>query len=104
MKRIEQLKDIKSISLVDYGVDNIAFDIQDIKKVLNILKRLNIAVKGGDIWIMQNGELHLTYDNWFCDQLENEMYSMYVERSIEKTQTYIDNYPLDDDAYVEIVI
>ncbi|EKB58648.1 Imm40 family immunity protein [Bergeyella zoohelcum] len=104
MKRIEQLKDIKSISLVNYGVNNIAFNIQDIKKVLNILKRLNIAVKGGDIWIMRNGELHLTYDNWFCDQLENEMYLMYVERSIEKTQTYIDNYPLDDHAYVEIVI
>ena len=47
----------------------------------------------------------LTYDNWYCERNQNETYSDFVNRSIEYTNIYINNYNIEKgDLYFELVI
>ncbi len=105
---MEKLKDImktKGICLLEFGVNSRAFNREEIQDILEILREEGIAVKGGDVWKKNDNNIILTYDNWYCERNQNETYSDFVNRSIEYTNIYINNYNIEKgDLYFELVI
>jgi hypothetical protein len=105
---MEKLKDImktKGICLLEFGVNSRAFNREEIQDILEILREEGIAVKGGDVWKKNDNNIILTYDNWYCERNQNETYSDFVNRSIEYTNIYINNYNIGKgDLYFELVI
>ena len=105
---MEKLKDImktKGIGLLEFGVNSRAFNREEIQDILEILREEGIAVKGGDVWKKNDNNIILTYDNWYCERNQNETYSDFVNRSIEYTNIYINNYNIEKgDLYFELVI
>ena len=95
----------KGICLLEFGVNSRAFNREEIQDILEILREEGIAVKGGDVWKKNDNNIILTYDNWYCERNQNETYSDFVNRSIEYTNIYINNYNIEKgDLYFELVI
>jgi hypothetical protein len=92
-------------SLEDLGIRNWALEQDQALEALNQLAREGIAVLGGDVYLMQEGKLQVSYDNWYCERPLTEKEEDFVSRSIEVARTYIKNYrsPLDGPAFFAIV-
>lgn len=105
---MEKLKDImrtKGICLLEFGVNSRAFNKEEAQYILDILRKTGIAIKGGDVWKKDGNNMTLTYDNWYCERNQNETYYDFVNRSIEYTQLYINNYNVEKgNLYFELVI
>ncbi len=90
----EDVKAILSsgISLSEIGVNNWALTEAQAMQALDKFESLNTPVLGGDIYEMVDGEPESNYDNWYCDQNDNEELGEFVARSISYARQYIGNY------------
>jgi len=53
------------------------------------------AILGGDVFILVNGQMEYTYDNWGVESRSpRESFDSYVKRCKEITLKYIDSYPI----------
>jgi hypothetical protein len=57
---------------------------------VNYLQELQMPILGGDVYyIDDNGDIRLTYDNWYCNKIPEENAIEYCMRSIKITMDYI---------------
>ncbi|GAA4454998.1 Imm40 family immunity protein [Rurimicrobium arvi] len=84
----------RQLSEINPGSEEIALDIKNALKALELLKENQIAVLGGDILTEENDELIYAYQlwggeyqylNWYCDQNPNESDEEYLQRSYAKS-------------------
>lgn len=86
------LKKIKGYS-DDAVVINKALNKQEALEALELYYNLKIPVLGGDVFYLKdNDEIVWTDDNWYVNQQENETDIQFLNRSIEESQNYINNY------------
>jgi hypothetical protein len=79
-------------SLTSMGVRNWVLKQHDILVVLEQLSVMNVAVLGGDVYVVNGNNVELNYDNWFCNRENGEAKAHFVERSITKARNYIASY------------
>ena len=79
----------KGYSLEHLGILEYAWKKKEIEKILFILKENKIAVLGGDVYRLNKNKVESTYDGWF---LQKDGSSEFMERSMEKVLTYINEY------------
>lgn len=79
------------VSLKKLGINEVAFKKEDALKILGRLEKQNIAVLGGDVYVVKDNIITPTYDNWFINR-NNEKWSLYVKKSIKKARLYINEY------------
>lgn len=77
------------------GGDTLAWNYEDIMKIIDILGENEVTILGGDVL---NQEISYTGDNWGYDHLDSK-------ESIEKTKSYIEDYHhrLGNDYYYVLV-
>lgn len=89
-----------SLSEINTGSEEVAFNYDDANKALKILENENIAITGGDILTKNDNGLIYAYQewgeefsclNWYCEKLKNEDYGEYQKRSIEVAKKGIEN-------------
>jgi len=90
MSRIRMMRvDRKSLNYINKK--QIGFDKQKALVFVDILKKHNAYILGGDVLELKNEELRYTYDNWHCNPGEDDINKSYI-----KAKDYISKYPLED--------
>ncbi len=79
----------RSISLKEFGILELAWDVDDIKHIIDIFNASRIPILGGDVYRIINGKVCQTYDSWYINKSnEDDFY----RKSNEKAMLYILNY------------
>lgn len=78
-------KKIHGININDF---EIGFMYPKILDVVELYKKNNIPILGGDVYIKKDEVYHSTYDNWYVNKEEKD----YLNISIEHTLNYINSY------------
>jgi|SRR5450631_1409117 len=93
MNDYDQLLDEKGISLQNPGLRERALSRDDALNAINLLVSRNVAVLGGDVYLLREGKIRLAYANWSVDRLVDESDDDYRKRSWEHASKYIRSYP-----------
>jgi len=78
----------KKIHGININDCEIGFMYPKILDVVELYKKNNIPISGGDVYIKKDGVYHPTYDNWYVNKEEKD----YLNISIEHTLNYINSY------------
>ena len=79
----------RGLVLASLGLDERAWKPADALKLLDILMSANIAVLGGDVYVLDNGEIERTNENWYFNVKAGESSEDLVQRSFEVATKYI---------------
>jgi len=80
---------------VDYQSEEKALSVEDALQAIELLKEEKIAIYGGDILTEADGELVYAHDiwgkeyyylNWYCDKLDDEERTDYLQKSYDKAK------------------
>lgn len=99
-EQYRRLENDRGRSLSEIGAKGIAFTRSDILTALQCLKGSQIVVLGGDVLTDDKGKLRYTHDSWYVNRRDGEAIVDYVERSIERAENYVRNFPDPDDSTV----
>ena len=95
---IEQNNIERYYSLESLGGYGFAFPKEEALKVVSALKENFYDILGGDVYILEEEGINLTYENWTCDQEDDENPYDYLKRSSNMAIQFIrerneyDNY------------
>ncbi|WFS63382.1 Imm40 family immunity protein [Pseudodesulfovibrio thermohalotolerans] len=91
-------------SLHEYGICNWAFNRRDAIVVLDGFKKLKIPVLGGDVYKFENGNPVSTYENWYCEQFEDESHEEFISRSILIATEFINRIDSKDNSSFFVIV
>lgn len=74
-------------------------------KAIDLLEDAKLIVLGGDVYRLNDNFYDPTYDNWYCEQDNDESSQHFSKRSIEIARRYISQYsdPLDGTIWYVLV-
>lgn len=75
--------------MASIGVNNYLLTLPQTRQVLQALLRLQTAVLGGDVYLISDGQLICTYDNWYCEPHPHEIMENFAIRSNKVTEEKI---------------
>ena len=86
--------EIPAVPLISIGVSGKAYLRGDAIKVISFARQNIVPVLGGDVYYKSrsDNDIHITYDNWFCNRDKFESLKDYVERSCDVAEQFIINY------------
>ncbi|ONK25398.1 hypothetical protein BVE84_10120 [Streptococcus azizii] len=79
----------KGVSLSEIGVNEYVYAWKHVDAVLSEIKKLNLVILGGDVYIEKNHRMTLTYDSWYYNRLYTPSD---CKLSIDKARGYIYDY------------
>ena len=91
-------------SLMDMGVNNWVLNRKDALIAIEKLKIQNIAVLGGDVYLLSNEAVESTYDGWHCEPEPLESHTSFILRSAAKATEYISNYIKESDNILFAIV
>lgn len=93
----------KGVDLEPYlGVKEVAWDIDNAVKVIDILTKQKYFILGGDVYSIKNQLVQPTYDNWY---ILKEKYIENVNGTGDKAKEYIlDHYKKNGGSYLYSII
>ncbi len=74
---------------INPGSEERALKVDDALQAIELLHNTQSAILGGDILSDDSGKLAYTYENWYCEKLDNESQTDYVNRSYNIARNYI---------------
>ena len=92
MDNVQNFIATNGVSLESVGVNNYALNKTNALRLLDLLAEQKVAVLGGDVYVLKNNQLSLTYDNWYSDKGSSESDDAFCSRSISETEKYIKSY------------
>lgn len=101
--KVEQILSC-GISLHEFGVNNWALNKKQSLQALKEFKEANVPLLGGDVYEVIDSVPESNYDNWFCDQDDNESLQEFVSRSIKYAKDFIINYEKLSDKEIFFVL
>ena len=92
--RLAKEKIVKnSISLEEYGINNMAWSKVDAQKLIHLIDNDKIGIFGGDVYKLTS-TLESLSDNWSCEPSESEPEEEFYARSKRESLKYIEKYPV----------
>lgn len=90
----KKLMELSSFSLTSIGVRGKAYLRNDAILIVSLARHNIVPVLGGDVYCKSefDNNIHITYDNWYCNREESESLKDYVERSCDIAEQFIINY------------
>ena len=82
----------KYFSLEEIGINNSAFPFQQAILLVDALRQSNVPILGGDVYLKLGSSIEPSYDNWYCDKIEDERDSDFLRRSCDVAETFIKEY------------
>ena len=92
-KIIDQIKKT-SFSLVEFGINDLAWKREEALEVIKSIMGLQIAIIGGDVYKIEKDRLIPLGDNWHCEPYANETADQFYLRSKRTSLAYIEKYPI----------
>src|SRR5690348_15289308 len=84
-----------ALSLEEYGINGLAWSMEDAKKLINEIMKDKIGILGGDVYKVIPKRLESLSDNWFCEPKNSESEEQFYSRSKLESLKYIENYPIE---------
>lgn len=84
----------KARSLEKYGMNDLTWEKDEAKTLINNLLLDDIGILGGSVYKIDSNHLLPMYDNWSSNFEGNETRQEFYLKSKEKALDYIDNYPV----------
>lgn len=81
-------------SLQHLGIVELAWDWDNVIKVIDILSESNYAILGGDVYKLNKGKLEAVYDNWYTNKDKGKPIEEFIELSRSRAISYINQYHL----------
>jgi len=81
-----------AISLSEFEISGFAWKWEYVNILLNYLNSNNYAILGGDVYKLENDQIDIAYDSWFCNKKDNMSWEFYVDESNKRAMEYINNY------------
>ncbi|HCN06203.1 MAG TPA: hypothetical protein DIS79_11360 [Bacteroidetes bacterium] len=87
--------DIRSIGidLAPWGTYGWALTLHQSMDILDQFFQRGVPVLGGDVIYLIDNDFRYLGDNWTCNPIDGESHEVFVERSINRSRGYIQNYP-----------
>ena len=79
----------KKIDLDSFGINEYAWNPEDIMMVLKELENRKIGVLGGDVYNSAENIIEMTFDSWY---INDDNSTDYYNKSIKKAYEYISEY------------
>ena len=91
---LKKIMEISSFPLISIGIIGKAYLRNDAIKIVSLARQNIVPVLGGDVYYKSkfDNDIHITYDNWYCNREEMESLKDYVDRSCDVAEHYIINY------------
>ncbi len=80
------------------GLDEIALKRADALQAVEMLRRAAIPVLGGDVWLRRRGRFEPPRAFWYANRQFGEDDFSYLQRSLNKTEQYVREFPDPADA------
>ena len=87
---MEMLK--KSISLKSIGFNELAWYGKDAIKAIEHLSNKGKLILGGDVYLISEQRIKLTYDSWYYIPTENRTHQENIDAAKEKAISYIQHF------------
>lgn len=107
MKYLQQIPEgIKQLakSLQDVGLNEVAWPLGQVTKVIAALNSGEFAILGGDLYTERAGRLTSMGDSWHCDRRKDEPREAYRQRSLQQALAYVMAYPYDPNKNQLVVL
>lgn len=91
---LKKIMEISSFPLISIGVNGKAYLRKDAIKIVSLARQNIVPVLGGDVYCKSeiDNDIHITYDNWYCNREKIESLKDYVERSCDVAEQFIIKY------------
>jgi hypothetical protein len=86
------------------GTNNWALFREDAIDALKKFDDLGVAILGGDVLCIENGQIRYNYDNWLCNRDIDESNFDFKVKSITISKKYIANYKKAESHYLFAII
>ncbi len=88
----------------DAADGELALTKTDALKALNLLVDTEIAVLGGDVYVLENdGYFRPTYDNWYCNK-EDKTFLEFAKKSRNIALSFLKNYKEGENLKIRYVL
>lgn len=84
---------VKTHGKVLFEGKEFALNLGDALIALQLLKELNIAVLGGDVYFRNRDSIEPGYANWHTDRIHGESDFDYCQRTWAETEQYLTKFP-----------
>ena len=82
----------KSISLKNIGINELAWYGKDTIDAIEYLSNNGTLILGGDVYIISEQKIKLTYDNWYYIPVESRPHQKNIDAAKEKAVSYIQHF------------
>ncbi len=79
----------KGISLLSLGINEYAWDKDNIKEIFEELSKRKIGILGGDVYKIENENIKMTFDSWYMNKDSSEEF---YQKSKLRALRYIEDY------------
>lgn len=90
----------KSISLEEYGFNDLAWNKEDAEDLIHEIMKDEIGILGGDVYKLTSSHLEPLPENWSCEPTEKDSEGEYYLRSKSESLKYIKNYPVQPEEKI----
>ena len=78
----------KGISLLSLGINEYAWDKDNIKDIFEELSKRKIGILGGDVYKIENETIKMTFDSWYMNKDSSEEF---YQKSKLRALSYIED-------------
>ena len=79
----------KGISLLSLGINEYAWNKDNIKDIFEELSKRKIGILGGDVYKIENETIKMTFDSWYMNKDSSEEF---YQKSKLRALSYIEDY------------
>jgi len=80
----------RAVSLADVGIEELAWQPDDAREILELIKGTTVAILGGDIYSKRFGRFEPTYENWHVNRDPQEAPGAFAARALDISQSYLE--------------
>ncbi len=88
------------VSLASLGIRDIGLSRSNGLEAVELLRRANLPILGGDVYFRRGDRIEVAYGNWYVDPEASEDHETYLRRSWDKAETFLKSFPEPTEAEV----
>ena len=87
-----------------FGTNEFALSNNDALIAIELAKKENLPILGGDVYFSRDGKIEPAYANWHTDKLDKEESSVYLAKTWKNSKDYIERFVVPKDVEVLYVL
>lgn len=81
-----------AVSLKHLGISEIAWNWENVIKIIEYLNKNNCVILGGDVYKLNGSSIEVTYDSWYFNMDEAATKQELLQKSYNRAIAYVNQY------------